>query len=126
MRIRTTICLGLTLLALAGCRSNKLPVVEIPPPAMIATGYIAFARVNKHPARPPVSPSDKSDSIPEDSANPDSAADKGRTLLGIAVPEQPGYLRSPYNTGAGMIDARGMPSGAEIYDPYSGKTILVP
>jgi hypothetical protein len=118
--------LGLTLLALAGCRSSKLPVVEIPPPAMIATGYIAFARVSKHPARPPVSPTDKTDALPENSSNPDSSAAKSKTLVGIAVPDQPGYLRSPYNTGAGMIDARGMPSGAEIYDPYSGNTILVP
>jgi hypothetical protein len=125
MRKRTTMLLGLALLAL-GCGSSKLPVVEIPPPAMIATGYIAFARVNKHPARPPVSPTDKTDSLPENSSNPDSSAAKSKILVGIAVPGQPGYLRSPYNTGAGMIDARGMPSGAEIYDPYSGNTILVP
>ena len=126
MRKRTTTLLGSTLLALAGCGSNKLPVVEIPPPAMIATGYIAFARVNKHPARPPVSPTDKTGSLPENSSNPNSSAAKSKTLVGIPVPDQPGYLRSPYNTGAGMIDARGMPSGAEIYDPYSGNTILVP
>jgi hypothetical protein len=126
MRIRTTMLLGSTLLALAGCGSSKLPVVEIPPPAMIATGYIAFARVNKHPARPPVSPTDKAGSLPGNSSNPDSSAAKSKILVGIAVPDQPGYLRSPYNTGAGMIDARGMPSGAEIYDSYSGNTILVP
>jgi hypothetical protein len=125
MPTRTTIRLGLALLALAGCRSNK-PVVEIPPAAMIATGYIAFARVNKHPARPPVSLTDKTDSIPGNSSNRDSSGAKGKILVGIAVPDQPGYLRSPYNTGAGMIDARGMPSGVEIYDPYSGNTILVP
>jgi hypothetical protein len=118
--------LGLALLALAGCGSSKLPVVEMPPPAMIATGYIAFARVNKHPARPPVSPTDKTGALPENSSNPDSSAAKSKTLVGIPVPDQPGYLRSPYNTGAGVIDARGMPSGAEIYDPYSGNTILVP
>jgi hypothetical protein len=126
MPTRTTIRLGLALLALTGCRSNKLPVVEIPPAAMIASGYIAFARVNKHPARPPVTPADTTDSVPGNSSNPDSSAAKGKILVGISVPDQPGYLRSPYNTGAGMIDARGMPSGAEIYDPYSGNTILVP
>ena len=126
MRTRTTIQLGLALVALAGCRSNKPPVVEIPPPAMIATGYIAFARVNKHPSRPPVSPTEKTEPIPENSSSPESSAAKGKAQVGIAVPDQPGYLRSPYNTGAGMIDARGMPSGAEIYDPYSGNSILVP
>jgi hypothetical protein len=125
MPTQTTIRLGLALLALAGCRSNKPPVVEIPPAAMIATGDIPFARVNKHPSRPPVTPAEKTDSIPGNSSNPDSSAAKGEILVGIAVPDQPGYLRSPY-TGAGMIDARGMPSGAEIYDPYSGNTILVP
>lgn len=125
MRIWTTICLRCALLALAGCHSSK-PVVEIPPPAMIATGYIAFARVNKHPARPPVSGTNKTESFPGGSPNPDSSATKGKILPGIAVPDQPGYLRSPYNPGGGMIDARGMPSGAEIYDPYSGNTIVVP
>jgi hypothetical protein len=125
MRTRTTIRLGLALLALAGC-SSKPPVVEIPPPAVIATGYIAFARVNKHTVRPPVSPTDKIDSFSGNPSNPDSSSAKGRILAGIAVPDQPGYLRSPYNAGAGVIDARGMPSGAEIYDPYSGNTILVP
>jgi hypothetical protein len=126
MRKRLTMLLGLGLLTLAGCRSNEPPVVEIPPAPMIATGYIAFARVNKHPARPPVSPADKSDSLSGNSSNSEETAGKSKILAGIAVPDQPGYLRSPYNDGAGMIDARGMPAGAEIYDPYSGKTILVP
>jgi hypothetical protein len=76
MQKRTTMLMGLALLALAGCGSSKLPVVEIPPPAMIATGYSAFARVNKHPARPPVPPTDKTDSLPENSSDPDSSAAK--------------------------------------------------
>jgi hypothetical protein len=126
MRIREAIRSGLALLAFTGCSNSKQPVVEIPPAPMIATGYIAFARVNKHPTRPTVLPTDKTDSTSGSSSNSDSTAAKGKILAGIAVPEQPGYIRSPYNGGAGMIDARGMPSGAEIYDPYSGNTILVP
>jgi hypothetical protein len=113
-------------LALAGCRASRPTVVEIPPPTLIATGCIAFACVNKRPARPPFSDANKTESFPESSSNPKSSDAKGKILPGIAVPDQPGYLRSPYNAGAGIIDARGMPSGAEIYDPYSGSTILVP
>jgi hypothetical protein len=126
MRIFAPIRAGMALLASVGCSSNKLPVVEIPPAPMIATGYIAFARVNKHPSRPPVAATDKADSYSGSSSGTDSNTAKGKILAGTAVPDQPGYIRSPYNAGAGMIDVRGMPSGAEIYDPYSGNTIRVP
>jgi hypothetical protein len=112
------------LLAMAGCHSDKL-VIPIPPPAMTATGYISFARVNKRPSRAPVSQVKTEEPSPEGSSNQDSSA-KGKILSAIKVPDQPGYVRSPYNPDAGMIDVRGMPSGAEIYDPYSGNTILVP
>jgi hypothetical protein len=113
------------LMALSGCHSRD-PVVEIPPPAMTATGYIAFASVNKHPTRAPVA-STKNDAIsPQGFSTPDSSPSKAKILPAIKVPDQPGYLRSPYTPGAGLIDARGMPSGSEIYDPYSGNIILVP
>jgi hypothetical protein len=124
MAIFRAILLG-ALMALSGCHSRD-PVVEIPPPAMTATGYIAFASVNKHPTRAPVA-STKNDAIsPQGFSNPDSSASKAKILVAIKVPDQPGYVRSPYSPGAGLIDARGMPSGSEIYDPYSGNTILVP
>ena len=112
------------LLAMAGCHSDK-PVFASPPPAITATGYISFASVNKHPTRAPVSDVKTGEPSPEGSSNQGSSA-KGKILSAIKVPDQPGYVRSPYNPGAGMINVRGMPSGAEIYDPYSGNTILVP
>jgi hypothetical protein len=125
MECLRAILLGGAIAATAGCHGDGKPVVEIPPPAMIATGYIAFATVNKHPARPPAETPKEDQTSPGDSSNPGPST-KEEMLTGIKVPDQPGYIRSPFNTGAGMIDARGMPPGAEMYDPYSGKTILVP
>jgi hypothetical protein len=124
MAIFRAILLG-ALMALTACHSRD-PVVKIPPPAMTATGYIAFASVNEHPTRAPVAATKNAETSPQGSSNPDSAASKAKILAAIKIPDQPGYVRSPYNPGAGLIDARGMPSGSEIYDPYSGNTILVP
>ncbi|MCX6968263.1 MAG: hypothetical protein NTZ46_10915 [Verrucomicrobia bacterium] len=46
---------------------------------------------------------------------------------GIPEPGKPGFMRSPHNPSAGLIDYRGMPPGTEVKDFYSpGKTILVP
>jgi hypothetical protein len=117
------ILLSAVLVVLLGCHESTLPVLEIPPAAMVATGSVQFVRVNKHPASPPVSPQ-TIDLTPGSSSGADRP--KEDIKVGIKVPEQPGYIRSPYPPGAGLIDARGMPPGAEIYDPYSGNTLLVP
>ncbi len=42
-----------------------------------------------------------------------------------SVPGKPGFVVSPYG-GSGYIDVRGFPSGAEVNDPYSGSSFLVP
>ena len=124
MAIFRAILLG-ALMALTACHSRD-PVVEIPPPAMTATGYIAFASVNKHPTRAPVAATKNDETSPQGTSNPYSSASKAKILAAIKIPDQPGYVRSPYKPSAGLIDVRGMPSGSEIYDPYSGNTILVP
>jgi hypothetical protein len=46
--------------------------------------------------------------------------------VGIPVQYRPGFIRSPLAPNAGVIDVRGVPSGTEIQDPYSGQTIRVP
>jgi hypothetical protein len=47
-------------------------------------------------------------------------------VVGIPVQYRPGFIRSPLAPDAGLIDVRGVPSGTEIQDPYSGQTIRVP
>jgi hypothetical protein len=63
--------------------------------------------------------------------SPNSESERGRepkslAPAGIQVPDRPGFIRSPLAPDAGLIDVRGMPSGTEIVDPYSGQTIRIP
>lgn len=58
---------------------------------------------------------------------PKVPAPRERVLYGIQEAGRPGFMRSPYNPDAGLIDYRGQPPGTEVKDPFTpGKTILVP
>ena len=46
--------------------------------------------------------------------------------FGIPVPNKPGFVTSPYAPKSGYVDVHGFPSGAEVKDPYTGKTFLTP
>jgi beta-lactamase regulating signal transducer with metallopeptidase domain len=54
------------------------------------------------------------------------AATNGERQPGVAVPEKPGFVTSPYSPNQGYVDVRGFPPGTEVKDPYSGKIFLVP
>ena len=57
---------------------------------------------------------------------PAPLADKPDTAYGIPEPDRPGFIRSPHNPAAGLIDVRGLPPGMEIKDPYApGKMITL-
>ncbi len=45
---------------------------------------------------------------------------------GVPVPDQPGFVRSPWAPTEGLVDVRGFPSGTEVKDPYTGKFFLTP
>ncbi len=45
---------------------------------------------------------------------------------GIPVADKPGFVTSPYAPNQGLVDVRGIPSGAEVKDPYTGKSFLTP
>lgn len=44
----------------------------------------------------------------------------------VPVPNHPGFVTSPFAPTRGWVDVRGLPSGVEVKDPYTGKTFLTP
>ena len=50
----------------------------------------------------------------------------GAVPFGIVVTDQPGFLRSPYALGSGMIDVVGIPQGTKVKCPYTGQVFRIP
>ena len=57
---------------------------------------------------------------------PAPAKAKGDYPYGTAVPDKPGFVKSPYAPDQGLVDVRGFPPGTEVKDPFTGKIFLVP
>ena len=56
-----------------------------------------------------------------------NADGKRRDLpYGVPVPNRAGFVTSPYAPNQGWVDVRGIASGTEVKDPYTGKTFLTP
>ena len=45
---------------------------------------------------------------------------------GVAVPDKPGFVTSPYAPTQGFVDVRAFPSSTEVLDPFTGKIFLTP
>jgi hypothetical protein len=45
---------------------------------------------------------------------------------GIKVPSKPGFVLSPHDKNARIVDVQGIPSGTKVKCPYTQKTFLVP
>jgi hypothetical protein len=45
---------------------------------------------------------------------------------GVAVPNKPGFVASPYAPTQGFVDVRAFPSSTEVLDPFTGKIFLTP
>ncbi len=45
---------------------------------------------------------------------------------GVAVPNRPGLVTSPYAPSEGFVDVRAFPSSTEVMDPFTGKVFLTP
>lgn len=68
---------------------------------------------------------------PEPTVRTASVINEGRNIrrdlpYGIPVAGKPGFVSSPFSPSQGMVDVRGIPSGTEVKDPYSGKSFLTP
>ncbi len=46
--------------------------------------------------------------------------------FGVAVPNKPGFVTSPYAPTQGFVDVRAFPSSTEVLDPFTGKIFLTP
>jgi hypothetical protein len=76
------------------------PVVNNPPPVQQST-----------PTPPPSAP---------------TPAPANTPAFGIKVPSKPGFVLSPYDKGARLVDVQGMASGTKVKCPYTGKVFVVP
>lgn len=45
---------------------------------------------------------------------------------GVAVPNRPGLVTSPYAPNQGFVDVSAFPKSAEVMDPFTGKVFLTP
>ncbi len=62
---------------------------------------------------------------PASSAPPDQQ--RPRDLpYGVAVPNRPGLVTSPYAPKEGYVDVSAFPSSTEVMDPFTGKVFLTP
>jgi hypothetical protein len=46
--------------------------------------------------------------------------------FGIKVPDKPGFVLSPYDKTAGIVDVQGIAPGKKVKCPYTDKIFLVP
>lgn len=59
--------------------------------------------------------------------NADPATSQPSDLpFGVPVANKPGFVISPFSPNGGYVDVRGMPSGIEVKDPYTGKVFRTP
>ena len=59
-------------------------------------------------------------------ASAPSSTERRDVPYGVAVPNRPGLVTSPYAPNEGFVDVRGFPSSTEVLDPFTGKIFLTP
>lgn len=114
---------------LAACHTTK-PTRPAPKPLYGYTGEPSAATEGTQPASVDVAPI-QVEPTPAPAPKPTPAAtpipQKREAVYGIPVPGKLGFMKSPFNPDAGLIDYRGLAPGTEVKDPYTaGKIILVP
>jgi hypothetical protein len=117
---------------LAACAPTSHPVRNSAPfPREQDNGVTSDERVLTDGV-PPVNPEEPSTNPtpapkPMLTPAPTPQPKKREAIYGIQEPGKPGFMRSPYNPQAGLIDYRSLPPGTEIKDPFTdGKNLLVP
>lgn len=84
---------------------------------------------------PPVDPSVPQPPVVNNTPPPDTAPPpspkplpqpKAELPVGIKVPNKPGFVYSPYDKTAGIVDVTGFAPGTKVKCPYTNKVFLVP
>jgi hypothetical protein len=77
---------------------------------------------------PPTPPPPKTETTPAitGSTTPPSPPPTNQYPYGKPVPGKKGFVTSPYDDKAGMIDVRDYAPGTKVRDPYTNKIFLVP
>ena len=78
-------------------------------------------------ADPPPGPSDTS--VPPAPSTPPPVSPPSSPSTppyGIKVAAKPGFVYSPYDKTAGIVDVQGMAPGTKVRCPYTGKIFIVP
>ena len=94
----------------------------LPPPSAGKQLLVLVRAIIMPPKETTPSPAPKA--TPPPAANPPPALSE--TPVALPVEGKPGYVLSPYSPQSGYIDVRGVASGKELQDPYTGKKFLVP
>ncbi|HEY2711141.1 MAG TPA: hypothetical protein VGI60_01405 [Chthoniobacterales bacterium] len=82
-----------------------------------------------NPAKPPVQSTPVPTPTPVDirpAALAPHAHARRDVPFGVAVPNKPGFVTSPYAPNQGYVDVRAFPPSTEVLDPFTGKIFLTP
>lgn len=86
-------------------------------------GSNATVGVPTQPQQPPVQPTNPTPAPPP---TVPSQTKPSSLPVGIKVNGKPGFVYSPYDKTAGIVDVQGMAPGTKVKCPYTGKVFIVP
>jgi len=75
---------------------------------------------------PPVAHTDTTQTEPKPSSSAQASSTSTTFPTAKAVPDKPGYVFSPFDSGGRYVDVSGYTPGTKVKDPWSDKIFIVP